>query len=555
MKRTWLAGALVLAAIGAIACDAEEPGGVGAGGAGSAGTSAGGSGGSAGTGGTGEAGSGGTGEAGSGGTGEAGSGGTGEGGSGGTGGSIVVPIECDDGCPEERPFCTPSGTCSACESGDCGGGVIGAFRFEDTGHAPAVAAATPEGQFLAGVIDGSIDLGGGVLTADTSGGGPLGRGDLWFAELGADGDHLRSVAWDSIDGAFVQRLEVGRDGRRLVMGFFYDGLTIGGAELTETSEITSPSGFVAVLDANGQAQFTRVFEATEARLLDAALLPDGDLVIAGQVFPGDTIEFGGGELEPQGANSESFLMRYDADGRPRWAKLFGENPIDNVRATANGDLIIAGDLSGGYDYGGGPLLMESSYAVYVVRLNGDGEHVWSRRYPEAGANAILSRYPGLSVGADGSILLYAEAFGDLGFPGGGTFEVQGHFAPCLFRFDPQGGFLSARELPAESGFRIRDLALDPWNKAVIYGDFDGPMWIDGEVADPASREAIVLRMDDQLAPMQVHRIAGNGPMLATALSVAPNGDIVVAGSYANGVDLGGGTDSDGPGFFVERFSP
>lgn len=536
--------AVVAVSLAVLGC-AEEARQPVEGGAAGSGGSGGGAGGTGGTGGVGGGGAGGTGGEG----GEAGTGGGGAGGSGGGGAS-----ECDQGCPTERPFCTPAGTCSACETGTCGGALIELALFEG-GKAPSRMAATHDLLAIAGAIDGSIDLGGGPLPGDTAVFGLQEYGDLYAADLGIDLTHRTSTTFDSGAGAQVARISIGSAGERLLRGYFYDSLVLPGATVTETANSTAVSHFLALFEPDGILRWSRGVDVGDGVLDDAVLLPSGDVVVTGRVHAGDALDMGGGPIACNTTNECGFVARYEADGALAWSRSLAL-PAMSISANADGTLVLYGNLLGEADFGGGTIEQESSYTAFVVKLAGDGDFLWNARYPEAGSNAILARQPGHAGAPDGGFVFTAEGSGVLEFPGGGSFAVQEHLAPCLFRFDASGRFLAALELGRTSGLRLRGLAIDPWGNTVIAADHDGPLTIDGDTYDPPVREALVLRLDPALAPISLHRIAGAGVVQASSLAVTPGGEVVVAGSFADGVTLPGGDGAEaGAGFFIARFSP
>ncbi len=225
----------------------------------------------------------------------------------------------------------------------------------------------------------------------------------------------------------------------------------------------------------------------------------------------------------------------------------------NLAATPDGGIVLYGELKGTVDFGGGPLRLESSYAAYVVRLDGAGEHVWSRRYPEPGSTSVLPRAPGLVLAPDGGYFFHADCSGAITFPGGGSYVAEGHLDDCLFRFDADGLFAGALEFPRSSGFALRGIALDPWGQAVIAGDFDAALDLGAGPLVPARREGLLIRTDAGLAPFQTLRLAGPGTVQLSALSVTPGGEIVASGSSSAGVELPDA--SAAAGVFVTRIAP
>ena len=74
------------------------------------------------------------------------------------------------------------------------------------------------------------------------------------------------------------------------------------------------------------------FEGMEADIEAVALMPDGDIMIAGHVRP---------ELY----KDNGYIARLDRDGNVKWVRILGGNEMDifkDVKVTPNGDIIVAG---------------------------------------------------------------------------------------------------------------------------------------------------------------------------------------------------------------------
>ncbi|WP_437780842.1 hypothetical protein [Sorangium sp. So ce1097] len=100
-----------------------------------------------------------------------------------------------------------------------------------------------------------------------------------------------------------------------------------------------------------------------------------------------TVDFGAGPLTSAGGQ-DVFLLKLDPSGTLLWSKRFGTLHTEiggAVTVDGNGDVLLAGryDDGGtgqptGLDFGGcslpGPL---NSYGMFVVKLDHDGNHIWS----------------------------------------------------------------------------------------------------------------------------------------------------------------------------------
>ena len=122
------------------------------------------------------------------------------------------------------------------------GALLWAQAWAGSSHLRAVA---PNGDAIAmgGVLRSPIDFGGGVLEPE---GDALGA---WYAELGADGAHRRSLVLPSSQRAIVEEIRFGPAGERLIRGTFWRDFTLAGSRVAETIEPTVLRRLVEALDA------------------------------------------------------------------------------------------------------------------------------------------------------------------------------------------------------------------------------------------------------------------------------------------------------------------
>ncbi|KYF82239.1 hypothetical protein BE17_14220 [Sorangium cellulosum] len=169
-----------------------------------------------------------------------------------------------------------------------------------------------------------------------------------------------------------------------------------------------------------------------------------------------TVDFGAGPLTSTGFE-DVFLLKFDPSGALIWSKRFGTLHRELGGAVAvdvNGDVVIAGRYdagpfaesagSSGLRFGGCPLFGPVSYsAIFAVKLDADGNHVWSTGFdPSPGGDS-----PGYFVHQ-----IALDALGDVYI----AYEVRQGMA--LMKLDPAGGFLWKRTL--DGSFAHAGITLD-----------------------------------------------------------------------------------------------
>lgn len=164
--------------------------------------------------------------------------------------------------------------------------------------------------------------------------------------------------------------------------------------------------FLAHLGALGTPSWAAGFGADGAESMPAIDVDDeGGVLVAGNVT-GD-VDFGGGVLSPSGS-TEGFIASFDVNDEHRWSRTLGgpgPDEVNGVTVTSEGDVLVTGRIDTA-DFGCGPIGLESG-AGYVSRLDAsdgsDRSDVWF-----ATSDAIS---PGLAAESDGGLLLVGRFTG------------------------------------------------------------------------------------------------------------------------------------------------
>lgn len=293
---------------------------------------------------------------------------------------------------------------------------------------PSQVAVGPTGHIaLTGVIQGSIDLGGGSLSAD-------GTAALFIALFDSSGRHLWSKLLGSAagSGAFASFSPSGN---------VFVAARVGGA--LEMARFT-PSG---------QPVWSRRFSPLAELFPTAlALSPQERIVLAGNIR--GTAELGDGPM-PGDRDLDILVLELEADGTLLHARRFGDSADQRVSALeldSRGDIILAGSFDGTLDFGSGPLSSSEGRDLFVARLAA------LPTVPRVGG--CVTPLPGLAAWypldePDVGAALAGSAPGRL-VDGARAAAGWGHGS-----LSPGGGFL---EIPdaAELDFGLGDLSLSAW---------------------------------------------------------------------------------------------
>lgn len=306
-----------------------------------------------------------------------------------------------------------------------------------------------------------------------------------------------------------------------------------------TGPVTGGDLALARYRPDGSARWVRVFTVSGANLAGMAVDRRGHIVLAGDVLTGGSIDFGTGPLAYR-----RFLVKLDGEGRLRWARQFlGEGfylPREVVTDGA-GNIALAGVYNGSVDFGQGPVPAQRDTA-FLARFSPDGSLRWSRTFPEP----LGSEDPGLAVDEEG--VLYLSATRVTLWTGDGSYYGD----PFLVRVSPRGDVLWTRRIEGAVGL-VQQVAVRG-SRVVVTGYFQAPFTFAGQTVAPQGRDAFLVSYSTR----GEERWARGFGFWGHAVDFTPQGEVVLAGEYANGDTLEGVPLTASPGaydrpFFVASF--
>ncbi len=357
-----------------------------------------------------------------------------------------------------------------------------------------------------------------------------------------------------------------RDGNIVVVGNFERTVSFGGVPL---ESVGGRDGFVASYGPDGSHRWSRALGGTsDDRANGVTVLESGDVVVAG-TFSG-TGNFGGSDLVAVDAE-DFFLARFDTEGNHLDSRSFGGGPgfgaIHAVQTAPNGDLLLAGFLSGNADFGGAqPLTRGFGWDVFIARFTASGAHVWSKRF----STDRWEWATGVAIDRAGDVIVTGVYRGPLDF-GGGELEADpdGGNRMFLARFDADGRPLWSRGFGAggtEMGIYPRGVVVDGAGEITVTGGFQGPADFGGStLASEGSVDMFLARYRGDGSHLWSQRFGGRSADQPHDVAVDAGGDITVVGwfgattsdSFAAPASFGGTTFRPAglADVFVARYAP
>ena len=500
-------------------------------------------------------------------------GGDGAGGAGGTGGAggaeVCSPgesVDCYSGpdgtigyglCSAGQKTCDPQGAgFGECEGEvvpsleialndadeDCDGAVSGQAlwkaRFGDAEDQTAkhVAVDALGNVVLAGSFQGTLDIGGGKTVGPAPAPGPgmfvarlePGGAPLWIQERSAAA-MPRVAEGVAVDSA----------GNVTVVGHFVD-----------TAASPDPAGFVLQLDPAGGERWVQELSGTSAAAVLGVAVGPLDAVFAIGRYRGD-ITLANKLYSSVGGADDVLIVEYDADGNPVWSQSFGGASDDVPRAVAvngAGEAFVTGE------YRGAPAglpdaqdkMIPGFSAVFVMKTGEDGSVKWKKGFPGESFTAGNARGTSVALDAEGAVWVTGAMHGDASFVSGGL-PWAGGADVFLARLDGAlGEVLWARSFGDAADQAGTGVAVAEDGGIFVAGTFSGSIDFDpdttgDELTAQSGQDMFVVKLDSMGKALWSARLAQGEVAGPRDVRLAVHGgEVVLAGGWMGGLDLGNG---------------
>jgi hypothetical protein len=365
--------------------------------------------------------------------------------------------------------------------------------------------------------------------------------------------HVWSDSYGAAAGQFTQGIAADDSGNVIVTGIFAGTFDFGGGNV-----LTSAGGddiFVAKLGAAGADVWSKRFgDANQQNGFRVAVDGAGNVILAG--FFSGTVNFGGSLLTSQGG-SDVFVAKFGPGGAHVWSKSFGaaqEQYARSVVVDHTGNVFVTGYFYNTIDFGGGALTSAGSSDIFVAKLDPSGNHIWSKRFGNAGAQAGFAA----AVDASGNVIVAGYLYGAIDF-GGGNRVGGGNNDVFLAKFAPNGDHLWSECFGDASDQAAMAVAVDASDNVIVAGIFQGG--IDFSGANPLTsaglEDIFVAKLGSDGAYVWSERFGDVESQNPQSVAVDASGNVTVTGYFMGSVNFGGGALTAGASgdMFLAKFGP
>jgi len=379
----------------------------------------------------------------------------------------------------------------------------------------------------------------------------------------------------------------------------------------------NPAAFVARYTSRGKLEWAQFFQGSGGEQGDGvAFDASGNVYVAGE-FTG-SINLGGQAILPSNGNSDIFLAKYAPGGAHLWSKNVGgtgdEGPARALAVDAAGNVFITGLYNAATNLGGGPLPYVADFDLYIAKYNTNGLWQWNivtgsagndrgesialdgsgnvyvcgifensvsfsgQPLTSAGAlDAFLVKYSndgiiqwsqkrgstgddyalGVAADASGNVAMTGAFHGSVNF-GGSTLNSAGNFDGFLARYNTSGVHQWSLRFGGTSEEIGERVAIDPFGKVFVAGEFSSPS-VDmggGSMPAPGTQFDTVIAKYSSSGGHTWSRVSGGVETdMVTGLGADVNGNAIVGGVFTSSLDMGGGVVTGGPngGAFFAKY--
>ncbi|MEO7327814.1 MAG: hypothetical protein ABI193_04510, partial [Minicystis sp.] len=266
-----------------------------------------------------------------------------------------------------------------------------------------------------------------------------------------------------------------------------------------------------------------------------------NLFLGGGFF--NTLKFGApaAPITPAGQD-DIFAASFSGVGATFWAKSFGDNSqfqqFNRITTDLQGNPVMTGWLTGNANFGGG-VLNGNNVDIIVVKLDKNGNHVWSHSY----GNGNLQGGHTVAVDNNGNVVVVGYLTGSVNF-GGGAVGPAGS-SIFLLKLAQNGSFVWAKTFAStQNELRHHRLALDAAGNIYIGGGKLGTINFGGGALPTMNGagiyDAYVAKFDSSGNHVWSKNFGDGNEQWVSDLGVDAAGNVIATGSFLGSINFGGG---------------
>ena len=256
-------------------------------------------------------------------------------------------------------------------------------------------------------------------------------------------------------------------------------------------------------------------------------------------------------------SDDAFIVKYDPNGTPLWARRFGgasinSDRVNSVSTDSSGNVIVTGQYFSNplniYSANGSTVSFSLTSAgitdTLIIKYDSSGTPLWARRIGGTGTDLGNS----VSVDSSGNIIVAGyyesnplniyDADGSTVYFSLSNSSVQND--TFIVKYDSSGTPLWARRLGGTGEDQGWSVSTDSSGNVIVTGQYaSNPLnifavngsTISFTLANSGNNDVFVVKYDSSGTPLWARRLGGTANDLGNSVSVDSSGNVVVAGYY------------------------
>ncbi|HRI64242.1 MAG TPA: hypothetical protein PK156_08385 [Polyangium sp.] len=236
-----------------------------------------------------------------------------------------------------------------------------------------------------------------------------------------------------------------------------------------------------------------------------------------------------------------FVGVWDSEGKKIWSHTFTSNTVAVGRAVAlldNGSVIVGGDYMGTFTDAQGAEVLPASDATdaFAMAFDGAGTKQWSTPYRGALDQSIRA----IAVSAKNEVYVTGELSGDTTFGCNVLAANTSSRDVYLAKLDEKGACMWSRRWGDNNQQFGRSVAVAPNGDVLMVGSFEGTLdFVDAVLNSAGAMDAFVSRFDANGKLAWAKRFGGNMDQFGWGVAAGPRGEVAMTGFFDGSIDFGG----------------
>ncbi len=384
---------------------------------------------------------------------------------------------------------------------------------------------------VAGEFKGTVTFGTVQKTA-------LGALDVFIAKYDSRGNQLWVKTFGGGYADYVTAVALDGGNNILLTGYFIDRANFGGANMTSFSGNKGSDIFVAKYSPDGAHIWSKQLGGAYQNNSSSGIVTDSDnnVIVSGDFYT--SADLGGGIdvtspvhlVQTISGGRDSFISKFDRDGKFIWAKPFGGTGSDYVKGVAvdsSDNVVVTGFSYAGIDFGNGTTANLGSGDIFVAKFSYlDGHNLWANVAGGAGPDTA----DGVAIDKAGNVFIT----GGFNTPNAtdpaslkiGNTTLNAPFSAGIYvaKYNPSGVFQVAKGMWYETSggsIGVKGIAIDSSDNISIIGSGSGSLNL-GSGVSVYGGNMFVAKYKPDLTNLWIKRSAnelGNGGNKGLAITI------------------------------------